>query len=162
MSLTSSELAEKLNDRRLGKGIFFMPAVDHHVIRLRISNKEVLAHTNHVGMAIAQLQFGVAVTGFLYSIPACVFGFVPIWKGVAESWMLVDDMARERPLAMTKGGKMAHDIAKISLGLHRQQITVRIDDKRAYKWALALGFREEALMRHYGPDMSDYFLMARF
>ena len=162
MSLTSSALAERLNLYRYGSGIFFLPAVPHHVTRLRISNKEVLVHTNHVEMAVAQLEYGVAVTAFINTQPVAVFGFVPIWKGVTESWLLVDDFARTKPVAMTKYGILAHDISKISLGLHRQQITVRIHDERAYKWALALGFREEALMQAYGPDGSDYYLMARF
>ena len=119
-------------------------------------------HANYLESAIAQLQYGIAVTGFLNMQPAGVFGFVPIWKGVTESWLLVDDLARTKPIAFTKYGILAHDISKISQGLHRQQITVRIADKRAYKWALALGFREEAVMRKYGPDGSDYYLMARF
>jgi len=63
---------------------------------------------------------------------------------------------------MTKYGIAVQDIAKISLGLHRTQITVRMTDKRAYKWALALGFRQEGVMSKYGPDCIDYILMARF
>ena len=162
MSLTSLVLAEKLNQRPFGKGIFFLPAVPHHIERIRISNQEVLIHANYLDTAIAQLQYGVAVTGFIDRAPVAVFGFVPIWQGVAESWLLVDDIARTKPVAMTKYGLWAHDISKISMGLHRQQITVRITDKRAYKWALALGFTQEAVMRAYGPDGSDYYLMARF
>lgn len=162
MSLTSLVLAEKLNQAKYCRNTFFMPAVPHHIERMRISNPEVLVHTNYLEMAMAQLNYGVSVTGFLNMKPAGIFGFVPIWKGVTESWLLVDDIARTRPVAFTKYGILAHDISKISQGLHRQQITVRIADRRAYKWALALGFREEALMRCYGPDRSDYYLMARF
>ncbi len=53
------------------------------------------------------------------------------------------------------------DIAAISMGLHRIQLTIRTTDKRAEKWALAIGFQQEAVMRKYGPDGVDYLLMSR-
>lgn len=161
-NLTSSQLAEKLNQRGVRRGIFFMPAVEHHVQRINISNEEVLVHEDYQATVLDQLRMGPAVTAFADLKPVAVFGFVPIWNGLAEAWLLVDNQARKYPIAMTKYGKAVQDIAKISLGLHRIQITVRIMDKRAYKWALALGFKEEAVMSKYGPDQVDYILMARF
>lgn len=162
MNSTSLVLAEYLNQHQYGKHIFFLPAVAHHVRKLNIANPEVLIHSNYLDVAIEQLEYSLAVTAFYGKDPVAVFGFVPIWEGVAESWLMVDDLARTQPIAMTKYAILAHDISKISMGLHRQQITVRISDKRAYKWAFTLGFETEAIMKSYGPDKSDYYLMARF
>lgn len=105
---------------------------------------------------------GPSVTVFVMLKPVGVFGFVPIWNGVAESWFVVDNAARTYPIAMTKYGRKVQDIAKISMGLHRIQITVRTTDKRAYSWAKFIGFQEEAMMSKYGPDQVDYLLMTRF
>jgi hypothetical protein len=161
-TLTSSQLAEKLNQQGVRRGVFFMPAVDNHVERVIISNEEVLIHEDYLPSILAQLRMGPAVTAFVDLKPVAIFGFIPVWSGVAEAWLVVDNHARKYPVAMTKYGIAVQDIAKISLGLHRTQITVRMTDKRAYKWALALGFRQEGVMSKYGPDGIDYILMARF
>lgn len=108
-----------------------------------------------------QEQMGAAVTAFVYNQPAAIFGFVSIWKGVAEAWLVADDVMRSMPVTFTKAAIQTLDISAISMGLHRTQITVRSTDTRAYKWASAVGFKEECLMRKYGTDGVDYFLMAR-
>jgi RimJ/RimL family protein N-acetyltransferase len=53
------------------------------------------------------------------------------------------------------------DITMISMGLHRIQLTVRTTDKRAEKWAYAIGFKQEGVMHKYGADGVDYLMMAR-
>lgn len=161
MTLTFSQLADKLNALRLAKGVFFLPAVPEHLERIQISNPEVLVHTNYTSIVATQIINCPAVTAFYDVTPVAIFGFVTLWNGVTESWLVADDNVRKRPLVLTKYAIHAHDIAKISMGLHRQQITVKITDMRAYKWALALGFEVEATMRKYGPDGTDYYLMAR-
>lgn len=163
--LTSSELAERLNQANRRRGVFFLPFAQHHVDRISIESQEVLVLTDQKGASdilSAQAQMGPAVTGFIGTTPAAVFGFVSIWRGVAEAWLVADRSARAMPVTLTRMGLKVMDIAKISMELHRIQITVRTTDKRAYDWALAIGFREECVMRRYGPDGVDYFLMARY
>jgi RimJ/RimL family protein N-acetyltransferase len=53
------------------------------------------------------------------------------------------------------------DIAMISMGLHRIQLTVRTTDKRAEKWAYAIGFKRDGVLRKYGVDGVDYLMMSR-
>lgn len=161
-TLTSLTLANELNRLAYKRGVFFMPAHESHIRRIAVSNQEVLIHGEYQKTLETQIYMGPSVTVFVMLKPVGVFGFVPIWRGVAEAWFVVDDAARTYPIAMTKYGRKAQDIAKISMGLHRIQITVRNQDNRARHWALCLGFKEECLMRQYGPDGSDYFLMARF
>ena len=163
--LTSSALAEHLNQANRRRGVFFMPFAPHHVDRISIESQEVLVLTDQNGardILYAQSQMGPAVTGFIGTKPAAVFGFVSIWQGVSEAWLIADRSARAMPMTLTRMGIRVMDIAKISMGLHRVQITVRTTDKRAHNWALAIGFQEECVMRKYGPDGIDYFLMARY
>lgn len=160
----SLQLAEKLNDQRRRTGLFFMPFHKHHATRIDIKSEEVLVVANReeaVEVFDQQEQMGAAVTAFVYNQPAAIFGFVSIWKGVAEAWLVADDIMRSMPVTFTKAAIQTLDISAISMGLHRTQITVRSTDTRAYKWASAVGFKEECLMRKYGTDGVDYFLMAR-
>jgi len=163
-TLMSLQLAEKLNDQRRRTGLFFMPFHKHHATRIDIKSEEVLVVANReeaVEVFDQQEQMGAAVTAFVYNQPAAIFGFVSIWKGVAEAWLVADDIMRSMPVTFTKAAIQTLDISAISMGLHRTQITVRSTDTRAYKWASAVGFKEECLMRKYGTDGVDYFLMAR-
>ena len=57
---------------------------------------------------------------------------------------------------------MFTDIAMRYLHLHRLQITVRTDDNRAMRYAKAIGFETESVMKKFGPDKVDYLLMTRF
>lgn len=160
----SLQLAEKLNDNRRRTGLFFMPFHKNHASRINIKSEEVLVVANReeaIDVFDQQEQMGAAVTAFVYNQPAAIFGFVSIWKGVAEGWLVADDVMRSMPVTFTKSAKQVLDISAISMGLHRTQITVRSTDTRAYKWASAVGFKEECLMRKYGTDGVDYFLMAR-
>lgn len=160
----SLQLAEKLNDNRRRTGLFFMPFHKNHASRINIKSEEVLVVANReeaIDVFDQQEQMGAAVTAFVYNEPAAIFGFVSIWKGVAEAWLVADDVVRSMPVTFTKSAKQVLDISAISMGLHRTQITVRSTDTRAYKWASAVGFKEECLMRKYGMDGVDYFLMAR-
>jgi len=160
---TSSILAEGLNQLGNRAGIFFMPASPAHVDRIEIDSPEVLAVTNKPQEIIKQqIDMSAAVTVFVQLKPVGVFGFVPIWDGVAEAWFVCSGKARQYPVTMTKYAMSVMDIAKKSLRLHRIQITVRNTDKRAYNWARFIGFQEEALMSKYGPDQVDYLLMTRF
>jgi hypothetical protein len=164
-TLTSLELAEKLNQTNKRPGVFFLPFARHHADRINVSSEEVLVVTDRSGVGDildAQSKMGPAVTVFLNSQPVGIFGFVSIWRGVTEAWFVTDERVRTIPMTMTRIGKKVMDIAKISMGLHRIQITVRTHDKRAERWAYAIGFERECVMRKYGPDAVDYFLMARY
>jgi len=62
---------------------------------------------------------------------------------------------------MTRAAQIYADYIVISRNLHRLQITVRCADLRAVRWGLALGFEIEGLMKKYGADGSDFFMMSR-
>lgn len=158
------QFVEQLNRSCKTKGAFFMPFHPVHLDHIDITQPEMVAASKYMDIsgAIAhQANLGPAVTAFLNMQPVACFGFVPIWDGLAEAWLIADDKARTKPLGMTKLGKAFFDILAISYQLHRVQIAVRTSDTRAHKWALCLGFEVEGLMRCYGPDRADHYLMAR-
>jgi hypothetical protein len=69
-----------------------------------------------------------------------MFGLVFLWKGVGEAWSLFTEESRRYPIAMTKGAIAFFDICQILFNLHRIQITVKSNDKRAVRWAKTLRF----------------------
>ena len=46
--------------------------------------------------------------------------------------------------------------------LKRLQITVSYHNNTAYKFAKSLYFKKEGVLKKYGPEGADYFMMARF
>jgi hypothetical protein len=145
-------------------GVVFLPFHMEHLDKVKDSNPEILSLSKGVNMRTmiqAQSEMGVALTAFLYGTPVAILGCVMCWEGVGEMWMLIDQKARTIPVAMTKSALRMCDIFEIYLHLHRLQITVRKQDRRAVRWAQRLGFNTEGLMLKYGPDQSDFYLMAR-
>lgn len=110
---------------------------------------------------INQSSNGPFITAMHNGLPIAFFGCFIIWEGVAEIGAVFTEEARRYRLAMTKGGKAFCDICEILFSLHRIQITVRSNDIRAVRWAKALGFIEEGLMKHYSVDKQDYYMMRR-
>lgn len=166
MSSTYFELIERLNSsRHKNCDYFFMPFAEPHIDIIEISQPDVAIAKEFINVKeciVYQSQIGPAITAFVKGKPVVVFGLIPIWTGVAQAWMIADDAARRKPIAMTKVAKHFFDISEISQRLHRTQITVKTSDKRAEKWALHLGFGIEGVMRKYGPDQSDHYIMARY
>lgn len=132
---------------------------------MKISQEDIVVASEYFDvreMAEHQSRIGPAVTAFYGAKPVACFGVVPIWNGVAQAWLIASDECRAKPVYMTKMAHHLFDIAEISERLHRMQITVKTSDKRAEKWALHLGFVLEGVMRKYGPDGSDHYIMARY
>jgi hypothetical protein len=110
---------------------------------------------------IAQASMGTAITALVDSKPVAIFGCVQLWPGNAEFWSVLSSKAKSYPIHMTKIAKLFMDVAEQSLRLHRLQITVRCDNEAAVRWAHALGFEIEGLMRMYLPDHGDAYIMGR-
>lgn len=108
-----------------------------------------------------QSQLGPSITAFINRRPVAVFGCVFLWKGVAEAWSLFNEESRRYPIAMTKGAIAFFDSCQILFNLHRIQITVKCDDKRAVLWAKYLNFVSEGTMIDYSADKEDTYIMRR-
>jgi hypothetical protein len=157
-------IAFDLNEQvRRPNGAIFMPYAPDHVSYINTNNKDILCIGDSVSreqLVTAQANMGEATTVMIHGQPVGVFGMVPLWPGVAEMWFIPDERLRAYPIFMTRGGRAFMDITRISYGLHRQQITVRCDHEAAVKWANAIGFKQEAILKAYGTDKADFYMMS--
>ena len=108
-----------------------------------------------------QSQCGPCITAFVNRRPVAMFGLVFFWKGMGEAWSLFTEESRRYPIAMTKGANAFFDSCQILFNLHRIQITVKCNDKRAVSWAKYLNFTEEGKMIAYSADKEDTYIMRR-
>lgn len=112
-------------------------------------------------MIKAQAGLGNAFTVILHGKPAAIVGSIPLWSGVEEMWLHIEERMRKFPVFMTKAAIEYRDYRVIAGNLHRLQITVRCSDMRAVRWARHIGFNIDGMMMKYGPDGSDFYLMSR-
>jgi len=89
-------------------------------------------------------------------------GAVIPWKGLGEVWMLVGtEPLKPHAKAMLKAGRLAAKIIHDHFGIDRLQTPVVVDQPKWIRFAEACGFKKEGLMKAYGPDGNDYFMMSR-
>lgn len=109
----------------------------------------------------ADKRVGFAYTYFTdVNVLGCVGGH-ELWPGVAEVWAWLSCSITKHPIEFTK--KILHclNFHKERIGIHRYQMYVKADEKNAKRWAAILGFKEEGLMRKYGKNQEDFFMMGR-
>lgn len=88
-------------------------------------------------------------------------GVLPEWEGRAIAWALLSDSISPRRFravhaAARKGLDEAH-----GKGYRRIETTIDPSFPAAIRWAAALGFDFEGLMKAYTPDGRDMYLVAR-
>jgi hypothetical protein len=145
-------------------GLIWVPFNAGHVAVMNITaqNYQSISKGLDVGrMLEMQANSGHAITAILHGRPVACFGSVKIWTGVEEMWCFLEERARKYPLVLTKAAIDYRDFRVLSASLHRLQITVRCKDKRAVRWGQAIGFEIEGLMKKYGPDQADFYMMSR-
>lgn len=90
------------------------------------------------------------------------FGLYPLSKTVAEAWMLVNPNYRHTyAKTILRHAKEELERWQISEGFNRVQITIEFVNVGFVRWSKLLGFELEGLMRKYGQDGQDHFLMSR-
>ena len=89
------------------------------------------------------------------------FGVHNMWPGAGEGWLLAGKQVNSYPITLTRMTRRYLDIAARDLLLRRLQITCNTKDELAVRWAIALKFDREGLLRKYGPDGSDYVMFSR-
>lgn len=94
------------------------------------------------------------------NIIAC-FGSHVIWPGVAESWMMGSKQLNNIPISLTRTALRYMDAIMRDEILNRMQITCNTQDELAVRWAIALKFEQEGLLRNYGPSGTDYIMFSR-
>jgi len=104
---------------------------------------------------------GLAFTGLINNEPIFAAGMKPIWKGVAEGWVLATAKVWKHPLLVAKAIKK--DFARVAKehGLWRVQTAVRSNFAQGLRFAKWLGLEDEGIMKQYGFDKTDHNRYAR-
>ena len=148
----------------LGPGQSLVPFRPEHLLRMEMKG-DALDYLEIIP-EYPQYVIAMAVPDFSWTLlrndkPVCVFGLRPMWPGVGEVWMLPGVGIEENAIALVKGGR--HIFAQIEqeYGVRRLQIAVRKSNYTAYKFARSVYFEQESLMRQFGPEGDDYYMMTR-
>ena len=92
--------------------------------------------------------------------PIAAWGFFPIWPGRASAWAVFTPRAKPWAERVEGATKFHVEQTRHLLFLHRLEAPVDAGDEPAIRWARRIGFESEGLMRSYGPEGEDYYMMA--
>ena len=112
---------------------------------------------NRIDFALAGLSF----TLLCNSEPICSGGIIPLWNGSAEGWVISSKRIFKNRIRASRLIRKRTDLLCANNNIWRLQTAVKADFKIGLRFAEFLGFKNEGLMRGYGPDKSDYYLMAK-
>lgn len=117
-------------------------------------------HKDHI-KAMSESSNFYALTIFDGGLVASIVGLVSFWPGVAECWAITTEHIKKKPYTFHRLVlELLKDCENI-FKLHRIQITVRTDYNMGMRWARALGFYPEGIMKKYMPDGTDHYICAR-
>ena len=112
---------------------------------------------NRIDFAMA----GLAFTLLDNNIPICSGGIIPTWLGNAQGWVISSKRIFRNKVKASRLIKERTDLLCANNKIWRLQTAVKADFKIGIRFAEFLGFNKEGLMVGYGPDKTDYYLMAR-
>ena len=112
---------------------------------------------NRIDYAMA----GLAFTLLDNNVPICSGGIVPTWMGNAQGWVISSKRIFRNKVKASRLIKQRTDLLCANNKIWRLQTAVKANFKIGIRFAEFLGFNKEGLMVGYGPDKTDYYLMAR-
>jgi len=112
---------------------------------------------NRIDFAMA----GLAFTLLDNNVPICSGGIIPTWLGNAQGWVISSKRIFRNKIKASRLIKERTDLLCANNKIWRLQTAVKADFKIGIRFAEFLGFKKEGLMVGYGPDKTDYYLMAR-
>ena len=104
---------------------------------------------------------GLAYTLLDNNVPICSGGIIPTWLGNAQGWVISSKRIFRNKIKAARLIKQRTDLLCANNKIWRLQTAVKADFKIGIRFAEFLGFNKEGLMVGYGPDKTDYYLMAR-
>ena len=94
--------------------------------------------------------------------PIVCFGIVPQWPGVAELWLIPDQvLIKKHRLRFHKGSLKFMVHAAEELNLHRLHVTVSAHNVPAVKWIESIYFSREGVLKKYSFDKKDMIMYSR-
>jgi len=116
---------------------------------------------NYYECVIDNAMPGFSWTFICQGRPTAIFGVRPLWSTNFEMWMIPGEGIEKNAIAVLRGARHIIDGIVAEFDVLRLQITVRCENEIAYKFAKRLGFKVESVMRYFGPEGADYYLMTR-
>ena len=93
--------------------------------------------------------------------PVCALVAVQIWPTVFEVSAAISEDCRKYFATIYRSTVEVLDRIAEGTKAHRIQMTVSSDFKKGRRWAEALGFELETVLKHYGPEAQDFLLYRR-
>ena len=112
---------------------------------------------NRIDYAMA----GLAFTLLDNNVPICSGGIVPTWLGNAQGWVISSKRIFRNKVKASRLIKQRTDLLCANNKIWRLQTAVKADFKIGIRFAEFFEYKKEGLMVGYGPDKTDYYLMAR-
>lgn len=117
---------------------------------------------DYFALAKAQQERGPCYTAFVEGEgPACSWGFVPYWRGVYECWMITGTLVEKYPMKTIRASRRVMDNVASDLQAHRLQMVVNASHAKSLRFAEALSFASEGVLKAYGPSGNDFVMMSR-
>ncbi len=116
---------------------------------------------NYRDMLQAFQAEGDAVTALWRGKIIASLGANIMWPGVAEAWLITTTHFDSLAISVTRAANRYFNQLAIEKKLTRLQITVNVDNHLAIRWADALKFTAEGVMRNYGPNGADHVMYSR-
>lgn len=88
-------------------------------------------------------------------------GVYRLWDGVGEAWLMSTPAIEQYRFTFARITRIVIDEAILAMGLHRVQMAVCHQHRRAIRFARWLGLAPEGIMRAYSADRCDYVRLAR-
>tara|TARA_R110000868_G_scaffold330168_1_gene591101 strand:- start:59 stop:565 length:507 start_codon:yes stop_codon:yes gene_type:complete len=89
------------------------------------------------------------------------FGISLMWRGVGEFWIMPSDSDEFVSISVINHVTQMIDIIIEQFTLNRIHIQVRVANERTLCFINSLGFDKEGLMKKYGPEGGDYFMLSK-
>lgn len=142
-----------------------VPFTWHHIAAMDLRPDELGTIANvkdYIARAKIYAERGPCFTAIVEGegVALC-FGFIPFWQGVWEAWALTSYLVERHPIATIRRSQAVFHRIESDLQAHRLQITVKASNRLSLRFAQALSFRQEGVLKAYGPDGSDYIMLAR-
>ena len=142
----------------------FVPFKNNHaqyILDQGLNSKFLELKPHHKKYAYYLEELGMSFTGIVNNKPIAAGGVSPLWDGCAEGWVLASKDIYKYPITFARTIKVRTDYLCKNNFVKRLQTSVKADCEIAIRFAKWLGFKPEGLMKHYGPDGSDYYRFAR-
>lgn len=139
----------------------FKSAHAEYILTQELNDKKLELAPQHKKYAMYLEYENASFTAIVNGKPIAAGGIFILWDNVAEGWVLATSEIWNYKLTMAKIFKKRTDVLVKENKIKRLQTAVKADFELGHKFAQFLGLEKEGLMKHYGPDGSDYIRYAR-